>query len=129
MNGILEVLPSNTCVSITRTWKRFLKRTSKLLHFTPLTSFAGVNARPSHLFCTIQFLCAQFYSAAHKEVVRITISTLIAACDLDAGKAGASCENQVKLVPVLRSRVSPGDSVLGLGIEERVTNTETVMTA
>ena len=59
------------------------------------------------------FLCSHFYSTADEGVVRIAISTLITAFDLDAGKAG---ENRVKLVPVLRTWVSPGDSVLGLGM-------------
>ena len=43
----------------------------------------------------------------------MVISTLITACDLDAWKGGASGEDQVKLMAVLRSWVSPGDSVLG----------------
>ena len=60
----------------------------------------------------------------------MAINTLITTCDLDACKGGASGEDQVKLMAVLRSWVSPGDSVLGgLGIEERVTDTEAVMTA
>ena len=49
----------------------------------------------------------KFYYAAHQ----VTISTLITACDLDAGRAEASGENQVKLVPLLGSWVSSGDFV------------------
>ena len=43
----------------------------------------------------------------------MVISTLITACDLDAWKGGASGEDQVKLMAVLRSWVSPGETVLG----------------
>ena len=57
--------------------------------------------------CAIEFFFSKFYYAAHQ----VTISTLITACDLDAGRAGASGENQVKLVPLLRSWVSSGDCV------------------
>lgn len=108
VNSFLKVFPS-----IKRAWKRFVKRTCKFLHLTLSTGFAGVNERPSLLSCAIQFLCSHFYSAADEGIVLIAISTLMTAFDLDAGKAG---ENRVKLVPVLRTWVSPGDSVLGLGI-------------
>ena len=57
--------------------------------------------------CAIEFFFSKFYYTAHQ----VTISTLITACDLDAGRAGASGENQVKLVPLLRSWVSSGDCV------------------
>lgn len=43
----------------------------------------------------------------------MAISTLITTCDLDACKDGAYGEDQVKLMTVLRSWVSPEDSVLG----------------
>ena len=71
------------------------------------------NARPSRLFCEVHFLCSRFYFAAHQGVVCMAISTLITTCDLDACKGGASGEDQVKLMAVLRSWVSPEDSVLG----------------
>ena len=48
--SIVEVFPSITCVTIVRTWKRFLKRTCKFLDFTLLTGFAHVKARPPLLF-------------------------------------------------------------------------------
>ena len=71
------------------------------------------NARPSRLFCEVHFLCSRFYFAAHQGVVCMAISTLITTCDLDACKGGASGEDQVKLMAVLRSWVSPEDPVLG----------------
>ena len=71
------------------------------------------NARPSRLFCEVYFLCSRFYFAAHQGVVCMAISTFITTCDLDACKGGASGEDQVKLMAVLRSWVSPEDSVLG----------------
>ena len=48
--SIVEVFPSITCVTIVRTWKRFLKRTCKFLDFTLLTGFAHVKGRPPLLF-------------------------------------------------------------------------------
>ena len=54
--SIVEVFPSITCVTIVRTWKRFLKRTCKFLDFTLFTGFAHVKARPPLLFCVIQLL-------------------------------------------------------------------------
>ena len=48
--SIVEVFPSITCLTIVRTWKRFLKRTCKFLDFTLLTGFAHVKARPPLLF-------------------------------------------------------------------------------
>ena len=57
--------------------------------------------------CHRVFFFPKFYYAAHQ----VTISTLVTACDLDAGRAGASGENEVKLVPLLRSWVSSGDCV------------------
>ena len=54
---------------------------------------------------------------------------MIGSSDFDAWEIGASGENQVKLVPMLRPRMSPGDSVMGPGVEESVADTEIVMTA
>ena len=48
--SIVEVFPSITCVTIVRTWKRFLTRTCKFLDFTLFTGFAHVKARPPLLF-------------------------------------------------------------------------------
>lgn len=70
-------LPGEVFPSIKGAWKRFLKRSCKFLHLTLFTGFAGVNERPSLLFCAKQFLCLHFYSAADEEVVRMAISTLI----------------------------------------------------
>lgn len=59
----------------------------------------------------------------------MAISTFITKCDLDACKGGASGEDQVKLMAVLRLGCLQETLCWGLGIEERVTDTEAVMTA
>ena len=93
--------------------KKFLKRTCKYLHFTLFTGFAVVNGRQSLLFCAIKFLCSQFYSASHQVVVRITISILITARDVEAEKVGTSGEDQVKLV---RSRLGVVRQLVGFRV-------------
>lgn len=94
--------------------KKFLKRTCKYLQLTLLTDFSVVNERHSLLFCAIQFLRSQFYSSAHQGVVRITISILITACNnLEAGKAGTSGEDQVKL---LKSRSGLVRQLVGFSV-------------
>lgn len=93
--------------------KKFLKRTCKYLQLTLLTDFSVVNERHSLLFCAIQFLRSQFYSSAHQGVLRITISILITACNLEAGKAGTSGEDQVKL---LRSRSGLVRQLVGFSV-------------
>ena len=77
------------------------------------TGFAVVNATHSLLFCAIQFLCSHLLSAAHQGVVRITISVLITACDLEAGNAGTSGEDQVKL---LRSHLGVERQLVGFSV-------------
>ena len=109
--------------------KRILHHTRKLLHFSLITCFADVDARSALLSRTVQTLCAELHIAAHQRVVSITISALVAVTYLDAGKADTSGEDQVALMPVFRSRVSPGDSMLRLCVEEGVTDAQPMMTA
>ena len=87
--SIVEVFPSITCVTIVRTWKRFLKRTCKFFDFTLFTGFAHVKARPPLLFCVIQLLWWQFCSATHQGRIRIAFSTPIAGVWWEAGQTGA----------------------------------------
>ena len=54
-------------------------------------------------------------------MVSVTIGALVAASYLDAGKVDTSGEDQVELMPVFRSWVSPGDSMPRLCVEEGVT--------
>ena len=79
----------------------------QILPLHPVHGLCWCQCESFLLLCAIEFFFSKFYSAAHQ----VTISTLIIACDLDDGRAGASGENQVKLVPLLRSWVSSGDCV------------------
>ena len=62
----------------------------------------------------------EIHPAANKGVVSVTVCTLVTMSLFDIAKVGASRENQVKLVPVFRSRVSSGHFVLGFCYEEDV---------
>ena len=62
-------------------------------------------------------------------MVRVTIGALVAARYLDAGEVDTSGEDQVELMPVFGSRLSPGDSMLRLCVEEGVTDAQPMMTA
>ena len=86
----------------------------KLLHFSLIACFAGVDVRLALLSRRVQTLCTELHIAAHQRVVNVTVSALIAESYLDAGKVDTSGEDQVELMPVFRSRVSPGDSMLRL---------------
>ena len=77
----------------------------------------------------MQTLRADLHIAAHRRVVSVTISGLVAASYLDAGKVNTSGEDQVELMPVFGSRVSPGDSMLRLCVADGVTDSQPVMTA
>ena len=94
-----------------------------------ITCFADVDARSALLSCTVQTLRTELHFAAHQRVVSVAIGALVAAGYLDAGEVDASGEDQVELMPVFRSWVSPGDSMLRLCVEESVTDTEPMMTA
>ena len=109
--------------------KRILQLLRKLLHFSLITCFVDVNARSALLSCTVQTLHAELHFAAHQRVVSVTIGALLAASYLDAGEVDTSGEDQVELMPVFRSRVSPGDSMLRLCVEEGVTDTQPMMKA
>ena len=54
----------------------------------------------------------EIHLAANKEVVGVTVCALVTTSLFDIAKVGASHENQVKLVPVLRSGLPPGHFVL-----------------
>ena len=58
--------------------------------------------------------------AADKEVVSGTVCTLVITSQFDIAEVGASCENQVKIVPVSRFWVSPAHLVLWFYHEECV---------
>ena len=60
----------------------------------------------------------EIHFAANKGVVSVTVCTLITMSLSDIAEAGASRENQVKLVPVIRFEVSPGHFVLRFCHEE-----------
>ena len=62
----------------------------------------------------------EIHLAADKGVVSVTVCTLVTTSEFDIAEVGASRENQVKLVPVFRSGVSPGHFVLGFCHEESV---------
>ena len=62
----------------------------------------------------------EIHLAADKGVVSVAVCTLVTTSSFDIAEVGASRENQVKLVPVFRSGVSPGHFVLGFCHEEGV---------
>ena len=94
-----------------------------------ITCFADVDARSALLSCTVQTLHAELHFAAHQRVVSVTIGDLVAAGYLDAGEVDTSAEDQVELMPVFGSRVSPGDSMLRLCVADGVTDAQPMMTA
>ena len=93
----------------------------KPLHFSLIACFPSVDARSALLSRTVQTLRTELHIAANQIVVSVTIGALVAASYLDAGEVGTSGEDQVELMPVFRSWVSPGDSMLRLCVEEGVT--------
>ena len=60
-------------------------------------------------------------------MVGITVSTVIRASYEHVVEIGPSSDYQVKLMPVMRSWVTPGGSVLGLGGEKGVCDAEVVV--
>ena len=60
-------------------------------------------------------------------MVSVAVGTLVAASELDARQIVTSDEDQVKLMPVNRTRVSPGDSVLRFRVEEGVSDAQLMM--
>ena len=78
---------------------------------------------------TVQTLQEELHIAAHQRVVSVAIGALVAASYLDTGKFDTFGEDQVELLPVFGSWVSPGDSMLRLCVEEGVTDAQTMMTA
>ena len=73
--------------------------------------FADVNTWPSFLFHVIQSLCSQFYFTTQQGVISIATSSLVTVCDHNTRKARTSSEDQIELMPMLRSWMSPGNSV------------------
>ena len=73
--------------------ERILQHTRKLLHFTLVVCFAGVNARSALLSHTVQFLHTKLHFAAHQRVVSVAVGAVVAANDLDAGKVDTSGED------------------------------------
>ena len=108
--------------------KRILRNLCKLLHFSLIACFAGVDARSALLSRTVQTLRAELHFAAHQRLVSVTVGALVAVSYLDAGEVDTSGEDQVELMPVFRSWVSPGDSMLKLYVEEGVTDAQPMMT-
>ena len=132
VDNISEVFPS--VLSICSGWarERILQHSNTRTNssnFSLVACFAGVDAWSVLLAHTVQTLRGELHIAAHQRVVNVTIGALVAASDLDAGKVDTSGEDQVKLMPVFGSQVSPGDSMLRLCIEEGVTDAKPMMTA
>ena len=117
--SIFEVFPSITCVTIVRTWKRFLKRTCKFLDFTLLTGFAHVKARPPLLF-----LCDT-----------VTLMAILRCCTPRRDSYRIQHSGNWCLVRIRSNWCRCLDfgclqePMLGLVIEERVPETESVMKA
>ena len=97
VHSISEVLPPFKGTGAGRAWEGFLDRTCKFLHFLLVMRLAGVDARPALLFRAVRFLCSQLDLATYQGVISIIVSTLIAACDVDAGRTVASGEDQDKV--------------------------------
>ena len=91
--------------------------------------FCGVDERSALLSRTVQTLRVELHIAAHQKVVSVIIGALVAVSDLDAGKVDTSGEDRVGLMSMFGSRVSPGDSMLGLCVEEGITDAQLMMTA
>ena len=91
--------------------KRILQHMRKL-HFSLIACFAGVDARSAFISRKMQTLHVELHIAAHQRVVSVTVGALVAASCLDVGKVDTSSEDQVELMPVFRSRLSPGDPML-----------------
>ena len=129
MDSISEVFP--LILDICSGWarERILQHTREFLHFPLIAFFAGVDARSAFLSRTLQTLRTELHSAAHQTVVGITIGALVAASYLHTGEVDRSGEDQAELMPVFGSRVSPGDSMLRLCVEEGVTDAQPMMTA
>ena len=66
----------------------------------------------------MQTIHAELHFAAYQRVVSVTIGALVAASYLDAGEVDTSGEDQVELMPVFRSWVSPGDSMLSFVLKK-----------
>ena len=117
--SIVEVFPSITCVTIVRTWKRFLKRTCKFLDFTLLTGFAHVKARPPLLFLcdTVTLMAILLCCTPRRDSYRIQHSGNW--CPVRIRSNWCRCLDFVCLQK----------PVLGLVIEECVPETESVMKA
>ena len=129
VDSISEVFPS--VLGICSGWarNRILQHLRKLLHFSLITCFADVDARSALLSRTMQTLPEELHFAAHQRVVSVTIGALVAASYFDAGKVDPSGEDQVELMPVFGSRMSPGDSMLRLCVEKGATDAQPMMTA
>lgn len=69
------------------------------------------------------------YFADNQRMISITICAVVTAGDKDTVQQGSSGYGKIQLVPVMRSGVSPGNSVVGLGGEECVGYAEVVVRA
>ena len=122
INSVIEMFPSFRCICISQASKGFLKQLGKFLHFSLIASLADVNTWSSFLFRVLQSFCSQFYYTH-------TISILVTACDRNTMRARTSSEDQIRLMPMLGSWMSPGNSGLKLRIKERVADTKTIIKA
>ena len=95
VDSISEVVPS--VLGICSRWarERILQHSRKLLHISSIARFAGADARSAFLSPTVQTLHSELHIAERQRVVSVTISALVAASDLDAGKVDTSGEDQV----------------------------------
>ena len=59
------------------------------IDFTLFTGFAQVKAKPPLIFCVIQLLWWQFFSAAHHGGIRIAFSTPMTDVWWESGQTGA----------------------------------------
>ena len=114
------VFPSLHCTCIGWTGQGLLKHSDELLHFLWSAGHTCVDTMSAFFFGMMHPLGLEIHLAANKRVVGVTVCTLVTTSWFDITEVGASCENQVKLVPVFRSGVSPGHFVLGFCHEEDV---------
>ena len=100
-----------------------------LLHKVWLAHLADVDARIPLLLATMVPLGLELDLAAHQGVVCVAVRAVVGACEENVLNGGSSDQDEIQLVPVFGAWVSPGDLVLGLGLEEGVGNTQVVVCA
>ena len=77
----------------------------------------------------VKCLWCQADLAAYKRVVCVTVCAVTGAGKKHVLEACAPDDDHVKLVPVFRAWMTPGDPVLWLRLEEGVGHTQTVVRA